>query len=109
MKTICDKCGAEIVDAVHYQDTDRQGNEHHLCNKCYDEGYRTCYECGEVIVDAFSDIHPDLDEYICAKCEDEKFEMCVACGSFVNPEKAHHHNNMTYCEECAHNHFKYKE
>ena len=99
---VCAHCGQIIEpgdeNIFYNNNTD---DRVYICPECYDDGYRACYECGEV--HRWMSAHPeDCDEYICEACYDDMFVRCDRCGDDIRHDDAYWDSGEEayFCRDC---------
>ena len=92
---VCRECGE-----VHARDGMRYDsyNENYMCESCYDDGYYTCEDCGEITDEI---IMVNDDSFVCEGCSDNYYK-CMDCGTYHTYSKITLENNGEYiCEDCS--------
>lgn len=112
IKTVCRDC-AERAGFVECFDCERWVPEDEIyytsdgdpiCQECYDEGYFTCEECGEIhSMDDMIAVNRNYSDetYVCEDCADRNYYRCDDCGEWVSSRHVYYDSNLTICDECA--------
>ena len=94
---ICYNCGCIIDGYDDYEDD----NGERICEDCFNDYYRYCDDCGDVVA---SDDLVSVDggrEYVCESCADSNYYRCDGCGDYVDRVNVWIARNLTICNVCS--------
>lgn len=91
----CDNCGREISEDDSYTTPD--GDTY--CERCYDEYYRTCEECGETYHVEDMNYIDTVSRDVCDHCRDQHYSTCDRCEDY------YHNDDLIAVEEGEDTHY----
>lgn len=105
LQEIADYDGVDIVwcescQDPHWEDSCESvnGGDAHACTSCYEENYRSCDDCGNVVhhEDTYYTLH---DENVCNRCRENNYSYCEECeGYYHNDNSEYHQHGGCDCE-----------
>lgn len=107
---VCDKCldnygYCEDCGEYYPYDDIRYVEEYdtHVCDDCFREHYRECYDCGRIVSESDA-VYSDNGDAYCQECYDENFYHCCDCGTEVHRDDVRFIDGDPYCEDCYDDH-----
>lgn len=107
---ICDECEEHFHSSYDLYDAhDSNGNCIRICERCRDEYYRYCDECGEYYPTDYTRWVDD-DTCVCDDCYDEYYEHCDDCDEAYRTNEMHdavdyRGRAIRACDDCLSDHF----
>lgn len=95
-ESYCEDCDRHMCDDHAYW-IDYLGK--YVCEECFEENYRVCYECSERIHK--NDVCWHDDYVYCQDCYDSKFEECYECGETFEKDEMNLIDDEWYCDDCS--------
>jgi hypothetical protein len=97
---ICAICGEVIGEDEDYLEN---SSGEYLCEKCQDDGYLMCEDCGEFTDETYS--IDDGYKYVCRECTYDYY-YCERCNEYFTRSNVYDtYDDYYVCEHCAENHY----
>jgi len=97
----CEDCNKKVPEEELHEVYSGSGT-HKVCQKCFDEFYIECYQCGEHWhEDDITWTCGNVENAYCPDCADEHVWYCCDCGEAYDNDGWYEYGNGRLCQSCC--------